>query len=224
MKKFIKITSILAISFLIAACNTTSDNDYPNETNVVETPNVTPAPHPGLTPQPDPTPIQQTEPPDEPIPDMFPYSGYHFTLTAEEREIYERFIVELNTDLFYGLSPISVTKIYIQAGIEGEWEAEFYAHNQESMETTKEEFYEQHRIDMQWSVLESRQSAANWFFPFIDDGEVIIEEDRAVVVFHSVPEPDVPLEHQDTLHVMNLIRNDAGIWEMRFRPHVFTLE
>jgi len=228
MKKFIIIASILAISLFIVACNTGSDNDIgaqdltPNVTTQAPTP--TPQPHPGMTAPTEVEPVQQTEPPDEPIADLFPASGYYFTLSAEERYIYERFLVELDTSLFYGLSPISVAKIYIQAGIDGEWEAEFYAHNQASMEVTKQEFYENHVADMQWSVLESRQSLANWVFPFIEEAEIIVDGERALLVFYSVPEPDFPEEYQDLLHVLNLLMNDDGVWEMRFRPHALLLD
>ena len=218
MKKIIKVSLVIATAFLIAACNTAGNNSEGGEISVPPVSN-TPAqpPHQAMVPTLEP--VQQMTPPDEPIPDLFPPSGFYFTLTEEERAAYERLKAELTTDAFYGLSPISVAKIYVQAGIDGEWEAEWTAHNYESMEVTKEEFYDQHLIDMMWSEIASRQSLANWVFPFIDDAEVFIEGNRAMIVFDSVPEPDVPEEHQDTLHVFNLIKNDAGIWEMRFRPH-----
>jgi len=228
MKKFVVIVSILALGLLIAGCNTGENDNVSNGTAAAESSTAitqmpaVPAPHPAMQApqQVEPTPI--TEPPDEPIPDLFPASGYYFTLTSEERAIYEQFLAELDPALLYGLSPISVTKLYIQAGIDGEWEAEFYMHNLASMEVTKEQFHENHLIDMQWSVLESRQSLANWVFPHIDDAEIgFVEDDWAVVVFESVPEPDVPLEFQDLLHIMNLYRNEDGIWQMRFRPHAF---
>jgi len=228
MKKFIVIVLLLSLGLLVTACNRGSDNDNADEVfspNVAATPQPpAPQPHPGMTAPANIDPIQQTTPPDEPIPDLFPASGYYFTLSAEERYIYERFLVELDTSLFYGLSPISVAKIYVQAGIDGEWEAEFYAHNQASMEVTKQQFFENHIIDTEWSVLESRQSLANWVFPFLEDAEVLIDGDRALLVFYSVPEPDFPVEYQDLLHVLNLIMNDDGVWEMRFRPHLLLLD
>jgi len=226
MKKFITIASILAISFLVVACGNGTNNEPPVVTNdpTVHTQAPVAQPHPGLLPPQNLDPVQVTEPPAEPIPDMIPPSGYYFVLTPEERAIYERFLVELDTSLFYGLSPISVARLYIQAGVDGEWEAEFYMHNQASMEITKEQFHENHLIDMQWSVLESRQSLANWVFPFLDDAYLhYFNDDWVLLVFDSVPDPEIPLDEQDTLHVMNLYRNTAGIWEMRFRPHVLEL-
>jgi len=225
MKKFIVIASILAMSLFFTACNTEPE-DYENGTEPAQniTAQVPPQPHPGMTAPANVDPVQQMEPPDEPIADLFPVSDYVFALNAEERYIYERFLAELDTSLFYGLSPISVAKIYIQAGIDGEWEAEFYAHNQASMEVTKQEFYENHVIDMQWSVLESRQSLANWVFPFLDDAEIHVDGNRALLIFYSVPEPDFPIEYQYLLHVMNLLMNEDGVWEMRFRPHALLLD
>jgi len=220
---FIKIPLIIAGCFLLVACGTTPDTDPDNDTNATESiatiPTPTPAPHQGMMPAPQ-EPIQQMEPPDEPIPDLFPPSGYYFTLTAEEQAAYERLKAELTTDVFYGLSPISVAKITIQAGIDGEWEAEFVAHNAESMERTREEWYEQHRVDMLWSDIASRRSLANWVFPFIDDAEVLIDEEggRALLLFDSVPDPDDG-PYAETLHFFHLVRSDTGIWEARFRWH-----
>jgi len=228
MKKFIIIASILAISLFVTACNREPDyyeNGTEPEQNVTaQAPPIQLQPHPAMTAPANIEPVQQTEPPDEPFDDFVPPSGYHFTLSAEERDIYERFLVELDTTIFYGLSPISVAKIYIQAGIDGEWEAEFYAHNQDSMEVTKQEFYEHHLVDLEWFVIESRRSLADWAFPFIDDAEIFIDDDRALLVFYSVPDPDFPAEEQDLLHFMNLLMNEDGIWEMRFRPHTLLLE
>jgi len=229
-KKIIKIALVLAIASMVAACGTAPENGN-GETAAPPEPAVTtpPPPHQGMIPPAvDPLqPIQQTTPPDEPIPDLFPPSGYYFTLTAEERAAYERLVAELSTDAFYGLSPISVAKIYIQAGIDGEWEAEFIAHNQESMRMTREDWQELHEVDQEWSVIESRQSLANWVFPFLDDAEVIIDGDRATLHFYSVPDPE-ELEFDPDFpgepHVFNLIRNDRGIWEARFRPHAFDVE
>jgi len=231
MKKFIVIVSILVLGLLIAGCNTGENDNGSNGTTAADSSTAisqmpaVPSPHPAMQAPQQVEPTRVTEPPAEPIADLFPVSDYYFTLTAEERAIYEQFLVALDPALLYGLSPISVTKLYVQAGIDGEWEAEFYMHNLASMEVTKEQFYENHLIDMQWSVLESRQSLANWVFPHIDDATIVeVEDDWVVVVFDSVPEPDVPLEHQDTLHIMNLYRNEDGIWQMRFRPHAFLVD
>lgn len=222
MKKIIIIALTLTICLIITACGRTSDNDY-DDTNAAEPVAAIPAtppppPHQGMLPAP-PAPVPQDAIPDEPLPDLFPPSGYYFTLTAEEQAAYERLKAELSTDVFYGLSPISVAKIYIQAGIDGEWEAEFAAYNPDSLERTREEFYESHRIDIERFDIASRRSLANWAFPFIDDAEVIIDGDRALLIFLSVPDPELGPDAEGDIQFLNLIRNDAGIWEMRFRPH-----
>ena len=218
MKKFIKIIFIITVCFLLAACNRENNNNGNGAEGSAD-------PHPSMI---DPgAPLQLVEdprdqPPDEPIPIEWPPSGFYFTLTDEERMVYERLITELSTDVYEGLSPISVAKVFIQAGIDGEWEAEFYSFSTEGLERTKEEWQMQHELDIQWFTIDSRRGLANWAFPFIDYAVVIDRGNMATLVFHSVPEPEGTPEFHfvDTLHVFTLVRNDRGIWEMRFQPHV----
>jgi len=219
MKKIIKLILTVSIITLLAACGAEEPAAAADPG-----PEQLPVPNPIMITQPtDPNePVRLTEPPDEPIEDLFPPSGYTFTLTEKEEAVLGQLITELNTDVFERLSPISVMKIFVEAGIRGEWEAEFSAFSQEDLETTKAEWEELNGVDLEWFVIESRRSLANWVFPRIDDALVLERGNRAVVVFFSIPNPEDLEEDPDfpgELHVMSLLQNNRGIWEVRFRPH-----
>ena len=203
MKKFIKIIFIITVCFLLAACNRVNDN---NESALTIDPGA-----PGV-------PVER---PPEFGGIEWPESGFYFTLTDEEQAVYERFLVELSTDVFAGLSPISVAKISIQAGIDGEWEAEWYSHSPTGMGRTKEDAYAMHREDIELFSIDTRRSQANWAFPFIDYATVLERGNEVTLIFHAVPNPDGDPEFYfvDTITPFTLIRNDRGIWEVRFRPH-----
>lgn len=223
MRKFMKLTLFLFTLFMLAACRPGAD-----EITIDPGPVRPVQPHDAMiVPPADPTvPQQVTEPPAEPLGDYFPPSGYYFTLTPEEEAVFERLKTELSTDVFEGLSPISVMKIAVMAGITGEWRAEFAAFNYASVQeagSSLEAWESLHGIDLQWADIASRRSMANWVFPRIDEGFVLERGNRAVVVFYTVPDPEeleIDPDFPGVLTTMNLIRNDRGIWEVMFRPHI----
>jgi len=237
MNKFRKTLAAFALCVMLAGCNSSGEK-------VLESASPSPSPSslPSASTNPNmmaPEVQQQTTPPDEPIIDLYPPAWHKFELTAEENAAYERLKAELNTDVFEGLSPISVAKIYVKAGIDGEWEAEYVCHSPIGFPLSAEDWHQQHIEDLAWSVLESRKSLADWQFALIDDGEVEITGDEAVIIYHSTPyfEEEVPSEvegeapdiiviepaEEDILETYNefhMIKNEKGIWEVRFRPHL----
>ena len=230
MNKFSKTIAAFALCIMLAGCSSSGEK-------VLETPDPSPTPFPGMVV--DTTPTMSTTPPDEPIDDLYPPAWYSFELNAEENTAYERLKAELTTDVFEGLSPISVAKIYVKAGIDGEWEAEYTCHSQIGMPISKEEWHQQHIEDLAWSVLSSRKSLADWQFALIDDGEIVIKGDEATIIYHSTPfvEEEIPPADQgdipdyimlepteeeilETYNEFHMIKNEKGIWEVRYRPHV----
>jgi len=217
MKKLIKIILMVAVLFALAACGTANDNANGEDTTVLETP--APAPHPSLIP----APVDPNAPPQiEQRPDLFPDLGYRFTLTAEEDAVYQRLLTELSTDVFEGLSPTSVIKVYINAGINGEAEAEWNTFSPVGRTASLGEWVEMSRIDELEEDIASRRSMANIVFGRIDEGIELERDGRAIVVFYSVPDPDELEDDPDfpgVLHTFSTLRNDRGIWEVMFIPH-----
>ncbi|MCL2564852.1 MAG: phage portal protein [Defluviitaleaceae bacterium] len=213
MKKFIKIIFVTTICLLLVTLAACGRNEETAEN----------APHQGMVIDPG-APGQPVElipvPPEEYRDIEWPISGFYFTLTDEEQAVYERFLAELSTDVFEGLSPISVAKISIEAGINGEWEAEFYSFSQDGLERTKDEWRQMHERDIVMFDIYTRRIQANWMFPFIDYAVVLERGNMATLVFHAAPDPEVEPEFHfvDTITAFSLIRNDRGIWEVLFRP------
>ena len=230
MNKFLKTLAALAFCVMLAACNSEGEK-------VIEEPNPSPAPIDVMVVQPSIGP--DTTPPQEPNPNNYPPAWYEFSLTDEENAVYEKLKTELTTDVFEGLSPISVAKIYVQCGVDAEWEAEYTCHSKIGLPVSKEDWHQQHIEDLAWSVVESRKDLAHWQFALIDDGEIKITGDEATIIYHSTPfmdmevpskepggEPEYVMvepteeEIEATYNEFHLIKNEKGIWEVRYRPHM----
>ena len=230
MNKFLKTMVALTFCIMLAACSS-------KDGKVIEEPGASPLPSTNPVMVPTPTMTPDTTPPDEPNPNNYPPAWHLFTLTDEENAVYERLKAELTTDVFEGLSPISVAKIYVQCGIDAEWEAEYICHSKIGLPVSLEDWHQQHIEDLAWSVIESRKDLADWQFALIDDSEVKINGDEAVIIYHSTPfmdmevpstepggEPEYVMveptqeDIEETYNEFHLIKNEKGIWEVRYRP------
>ena len=232
MNKFYKTVAAFALCVMLAACSS-------SDGKVIEEPSPSPSPVPNDVMVVPPSIAPSNERPSEPIEDLYPPAWFKFELSADEQTAYDRLKAELTTDVFEGMSPISVAKVYIQAGVDGEWEAEYTCHSQVGMPMSKEDWHQQHIEDLAWSVLESRKSLADWQFALIDDGEIVIEGDEATIIYFSTPyiesevpstvageDPDIIIvepiqeEIEATYNEFHMIKNEKDIWEVRYRPHL----
>lgn len=180
MKKFKIIVSVSLLSLFATACTTT--NETVNDSNLV---------------------TEQREENED-------MSEYIFNLTEEEQIVYENLKEELSTSVLEGINPFSIAKIHIQAGIDGEWEAEYAMFSEQGREMTLEEwgmYYEDERSEADQSNL---VSLANSRFSLIDEGTFVdISETEAYILFTDIYNEEL---------VFRFIRNDDGIWEVRFHP------
>lgn len=137
-------------------------------------------------------------------------SEYIFTLTEEEQIVYEQLKEELSTSVLEDIDPFSIAKIHIQAGIDGEWEAEYAMFSEEGRERTLEEwgkFYEEEISEADQAYI---VSLANSSFSLIDEGTFIdVSETEAYILFEDIYNEEL---------VFRFVKNDAGIWEVRYHP------
>jgi len=139
-----------------------------------------------------------------------PASPDVFELTEEEILIYTRFKEELSTSVFEGISPFSIARIHIQAGIDGNWKAEYIMFSEVGRERTLEEwesFFMEETIYVDPNML---ADMANSMFSLMQEG-----------IFEQVSDTEAHILFQDiygeTL-IFRFIRNNQGIWEVRYNP------
>lgn len=132
-----------------------------------------------------------------------------FNLTPEQRTEYDEYIKNADIGTLKGSSPLDVAKIYIQCGIDGNWEAEYNLYAQQGITMTKDEWRELNDVDVGTLDLSTRQSQANYIFPFLQDGQVEEEADTCIITFHDAQEREITFK---------LLKNEDGIWLVKFNP------
>lgn len=203
MKKNIKQMKVLAIAFLIALGLSACSNKASVE-------NTSP---PVSSAAPDDSMINKES--EKPLENLVPDSGEVFSLTEEEQALYDEFKENKDMNLFKDVNPISIAKVNIMFGVNGEWESEYAMfYKEDGMETALEEYKQMYEKREKESAPGEVQSYANWYFPFIDEGEFKVDGNNGVIIFHQVP---VEGEEDDEVN-FHMVKDANGIWWVRENP------
>lgn len=129
-----------------------------------------------------------------------------FELTPEEMAAYEKFTADFDTAHLKELEPISVAKLYVWAGYNQNYEAEYelLTDREESVMWDKEYHMAipaEHRGKPEEEIK---------FFRNIDSGEFrSIEEFRGVIIFRHADGPEGTAG-------MQMVQNEDGVWQVGF--------
>jgi len=98
-----------------------------------------------------------------------------FELTSEQQALFDEYTRDFNFDIsiFRGVDPIDVAHVFIECGINGLWEGEYYLYYFESEPLTKQELYDEFEHDMRTEDIRTRRSVANITFPNLNDGTFV---------------------------------------------------
>ena len=139
--------------------------------------------------------------PDSPF--YLPAAG-RFELTESELEYYAEYIRTGALAALYGVEPLSVLKVWIQAGIEGHIYEEFQLFHPDTLYgETFEEYYRMNMSDGMEATPRVRQRIADLFFAQLEDGDIVEQGDRVSISF------DTEIGERLTLF---LRLNEDGIW------------
>lgn len=148
-----------------------------------------------------------------------PIEKYTFKLSEEEIQIYSNLKDTLSTSVLKNVSPFSIAKIHIQAGIDGEWEVEHAMFSQLGLERTLEEwieYIENERAqieDISGNFEEHIRVIANETFALLEKGDFIeYSETEAHIIFKNI--------FGDPMS-FRFIKNQYGIWEVSYSPLQF---
>lgn len=128
-----------------------------------------------------------------------------FELTTEEREIYTKFQKDLNIEHISGLDPVSVAKLYVQAGVDKNYDVEYalYTDREEYVQWSKEEDQNIPESDRGSKELHIKQ------FRNIDKGTFIQTSDYEGYIEYDTGEGKKGF---------NMIKNADGTWQVSFLP------
>lgn len=129
-----------------------------------------------------------------------------FTLTEEEKVIYEKFTADHNEEHLRGLSPVSVAKLYVFAEMENNQEVLYalYTDKEGYVQWTKEEHMEM--IKSQFHDPDSTLRV----YTGIQDGEFIESgENEGWIKFYNV---------NDSMMGFQMRKDEDGIWNVGFMP------
>jgi len=204
--KIVFIASLCAMLISLAACN------------AGEPPAPTPPPAPPIVETPPELPlledvdIEMTAPmaddwafdidnPESPF--YLPAIG-RFGLTESELAYYAEYIRTGDLAALYGVAPMSVLKLWIQAGIEGQIYEEFQLFHPDTLYgETFEEYYFMNMSDGMEATQRVRQRFADIFFAQLEDGDIVEQGNRTIISF------DTEIGERLTL---TLRLSDDGIW------------
>ncbi len=130
-----------------------------------------------------------------------------FSLTEDEKALYEKYIETGDLNIFKDVSQISIAKIYFQCGLDMNWEREYDLYAKQSMPITKEEYGE--------LVLEEPLADGERLYKidemlcYADQGKFVqTDEDHGYVEFTDRSKMDFKFY---------MIQED-GIWLVRVNP------
>ncbi|EDL65915.1 RNA polymerase sigma factor SigX [Bacillus sp. SG-1] len=133
-------------------------------------------------------------------------SEKEFTLTDEEQEIYEKFLLDFNEEHLRSLDPISIAKLYIYADAENNQEAvyELYTDKEGHVQWTKEEHIQ---------MFETRERSAEEIldaYNGLPDGEFLEDEDgeSGYIKFYNA----------NGMMGFQMIKDEDGIWNVSYMP------
>lgn len=131
-----------------------------------------------------------------------PYAS--FSLTESERAIYDHFSADFNEEHLRALDPVSIAKLYVQAGLENNHEAEYalYTDREEYVRWTKEEHLE---ISLKEEVT---QKELLDLFNGIQNGKFIEKnENHGYIEFNN-----------NGMKGFQMVKDEDGIWNVGFMP------
>jgi hypothetical protein len=123
------------------------------------------------------------------------------TLTSEEREIYNKFSLDLKEEHLKNLSPLSIAKLYINAGLERKYEVEYA-------------LYTDRKNYVRWSKEDHMK------FPDSDR----LNKSIAETIYRGIEQATFKQKNdfEGTLIYNNkgfqLIKDEDGIWNVGFMP------
>jgi hypothetical protein len=131
-----------------------------------------------------------------------------FELTESEQLIYSEIKKDLNENHIINLTPISIAKIYVQAGIDKNYDVQYalYTDRKEYIQWTKEEDKKIPNSDR------TTRDQAIKSFTNLDKGEFIQTSDfEGYIEYQSKDEPNNKLGFR-------MIKDEDGIWNVGFMP------
>ncbi|MCL2853260.1 MAG: hypothetical protein FWE20_09555 [Defluviitaleaceae bacterium] len=144
--------------------------------------------------------------PDHPeFPFYIPETVGVFELSEAERAYYDEYILTGDLSALEGIEPVSVLRVWIQAGIDGNLEHEFNLFHPDTLDgETLEAYLESNSPEFAGSPA-IRQRWANVFFSHLEDGEFVVDADgsRGTLIFYTETEERISL---------SVRQNEAGIW------------
>ena len=137
--------------------------------------------------------------------EMLPEASGVFELTEYERAHYEGFIRAGDVSVLYGLEPVSVIRLSIQAAIDGNFEHEFLLFHPDTLgQITLEDHLPPPDAPPEFAgTPEFRQHMANLFFSQIDQGYFTQDNERASISFYTETGEAM------TLHAR---QDEGGVW------------
>ena len=146
--------------------------------------------------------------PDHPdFPFYIPETVGVFELSAAERAYYDEYILTGDQSVLAGVDPLSVLKIWMQAGIDGNFKHEFNLYHQDTLDGHTLEAHLASDVPEIAGSPAIRQRWANVFFSQIDDAEFVERAEGGIV------RGDISFYTEGgELIVIGLRQNEAGIW------------
>ena len=152
--------------------------------------------------------------PDHPdFPFYIPETVGVFELSAAERAYYDEYILTGDHSVLAGVEPLSVLKIWMQAGIDGNFEREFNLYHYDTLDGRTLEAHLASDVPEIAGSPAIRQRWANVFFSQIDGAEFVEHAEDGVV------RGDISFYTEGgELIVIGVRQNDAGIWLIERQP------
>ena len=136
-----------------------------------------------------------------------------FELTSEQQALFDEYSRDFNFDIsiFQGVDPIDVAHVYIECGINGLWEGEYYLYYFEYASLSKELFHNEFVHDFATYDIRMRRSVANMAFPNLNGGTFVdLRDGSGYIEFLSV-NAEFGGEHYEAI-LRLYMRNVDDIW------------
>ena len=254
MKKYIKLIAAISMVALLAACSSSAEKNLNSNENTPNT-NATNGAHPnmidnqsnqnqGITEHPlyDFSFDENGElivPVDEPIDVEFENYGVNFTLSEKEQDLYERLKETLDINILKDADPFNIAKIYIQAGIDSEWQVEWLLFAPETITVSQEYFSLASEFESKMYARNYRQGMADLYFGLIDEtgafwdfgngsGCIVLYTVEVYLDYLEAMDNGVDEEDIDDAPIEFFLKqNENGIWQVMYNPlnseHITTL-
>jgi len=136
--------------------------------------------------------------------------GTRFTLTADEKALYDQFVSTLDKSALKGLDPVSFGKIFIQCGIDAQAKAEYRLSDPTAIGMTEDAYVAASDKDMTSNAQISRQQVADIDFPYLDQGAYVDEGGgNGHLAFTAADGTD---------YWMYFSTDADGVWQMGYPP------